>query len=101
MSDFHQNSNMEKLGCDVCHVEFSTKYHLERHLVSKNCQKNLTHECKNCKAGFVSLEKLKIHTWKNCPKKHFCHICFIFFKSKTVYEKHLLSHQANHEGNET
>ena len=91
---FHGNNSPESLQCGACSVEFGSKYHLERHLASKNCLSNLSHECKDCKANFVSQDKLKVHRVKNCLKKYFCSICFTFFKSKKLYENHLISHQS-------
>ena len=49
MAVCHQNLDHEKYGCDLCDVVFSSRYHLDRHLESKNCLKNLSEDCKNCK----------------------------------------------------
>ena len=93
MAVCHQNLDHEKYGCDLCDVEFSSNYHLDRHLDSKNCLKNLTEECKKCKKRFVSVAKLKMHFEKNCPKKYFCEICLRFYKNKKDFKMHIDSHQ--------
>ena len=86
MSDSHESTG--KLSCEYCDKNFSSRFNLDRHLKSKNCLWNLSHECKNCKARFVSLEKLEVHKTKNCPKKYFCSVCFEFFSSKVKFLTH-------------
>ena len=93
MSDFHQNPISDKLSCDICNIQYTSNYNLERHINSKNCLRNLSQQCKKCKARFVSPVKLKEHVEKNCPKKYFCSICICFFKYKHIYQKHFESHQ--------
>ena len=92
MTDFHPNGDKKVLTCDTCLVDFTSRYNYDRHVKSKNCFANLNHECKSCKAGFVTPLKLKTHILKNCPKKYFCQECFTFFKIKTLYENHVLGH---------
>ena len=90
MSDFHETT--EKLCCDHCDKNFSSRFNLDRHLKSKNCLMNSTYECKNCKARFVSVEKLEVHKVKNCPKKYFCFTCLEYFKSKAKFVAHSSVH---------
>ena len=69
MSDSHESTG--KLSCEYCDKNFPSRFNLDRHLKSKNCILNQSHQCKNCKARFVSQVKLEIHKLKNCPKKYF------------------------------
>ena len=85
----HQNKVPKYFVCEVCTLEFSTPYHLDRHQSSKNCLKNLSYQCKECKKRFVAEEKLKIHKRKNCTKKYFCSECFKFFQSNNSYQNHI------------
>ena len=90
MSDAHGDEEKEKYSC--CNISFTSKYNLARHTASKNCLLNLKHDCKKCKARFVSIEKLQIHIKKNCPKKYFCTICFQFFNKTANFESHKNNH---------
>ena len=94
MSDFHGVQSTSKLSCEHCSIDFLNKFNLDRHLKSKNCILNLSHQCKNCKARFVSQVKLEIHELKNCPKKYFCSSCLSFFKTKSKYQSHIDSSHA-------
>jgi len=99
MSDFHQNSFSDKLSCDICNIQYTSNYNLKRHINSRNCLRNLSHQCKKCKTRFVSPAKLKEHVEKNCPKKYFCSICICFFKYKYKYQEHLECQHNGQEGN--
>ena len=86
----HQNEvpSTKSYNCDVCTLNFRSPYHLDRHQKSKNCMKNLSYKCKECKKSFMSEEKLKSHETKNCAKKYFCTECFKFFKSNKSCQNH-------------
>ena len=86
--------NAERFSCEFCDTVVSSQYHLDRHLKSRNCSKNLLHKCKYCKEKFMSEEKLVTHETKNCVKKYMCTHCFTYFKVKKEYLAHLRSHSA-------
>ena len=97
LSDFHASQKKNELFCEHCGMHFLSKFNLERHLKSKNCSLNLTHQCNKCKARFMSQAKLINHELKNCPKKYFCSICFAFFGSKAEYKSHISNHSNGSE----
>ena len=94
MSVFHSRSDEPSFECVTCQATFASQYHLERHMASKNCVKNLDFECRKCKKKFTSSIKMTDHMKKNCPKKYMCASCFCFFKSKREYDTHLNTHES-------
>ena len=94
MAIYHnKESSCQSYECIQCQTDFSSQYHLDRHVASKNCVRNLNFECRKCKQKFVSSDKMAVHMKKNCPKKFMCASCFSFFKSKKEYEGHLSLHE--------
>ena len=94
MSVFHSRSDEPSFECTTCQSTFTSQYHLERHMASKNSLRNLDYECRKCKKKFTSSIKLTVHMNKNCPKKYMCASCFCFFKSKNEYDTHLNTHES-------
>ena len=84
--------NVDHFQCEFCNTIVHSQYHLDRHLKSRNCAKNLIHTCKKCKSKFMSEEKLITHETKNCSKKFMCTFCFAYFQAKKDYTAHLSSH---------
>ena len=95
------HSNADKLYCEFCEKVCDSQYHLDRHLKSKNCSKNLLFECKKCKAKFTSEKKLSTHEIKNCLRKYMCTFCFAYFQVKKEFLSHMSSHSNNNDEHES
>ncbi|XP_075987755.1 uncharacterized protein LOC142984203 [Anticarsia gemmatalis] len=81
----------KKVNCNVCNIEFKSKFHLYEHTKMVHLLKEENYTCCNiCSRAFLNEDKLKIHEKHHKCKE--CELCDKVFVSQRKYNNHIQRH---------
>lgn len=93
--DEHKGKPIPKWPCDLCGVELSSKYELNRHMKVMHTEENLKeYKCSYCPKILANMNSHKqhVHYAHKSEPKHACQLCDKKFRRPRALKEHLSTH---------